>query len=84
LRKEDIEPRLRSIFGSLFALTPEQIDVDTSPDSVERWDSLQHLTLITSVEEEFGVSLSEQDIVDMLSFGLAVEIILSKFEQVGA
>ena len=77
MSKNEIEARLKKIFQSLFNLKAEDITADTSPDSVKRWDSLQHLTLVTSIEEEFGISINEQDIVDMLSFGLAVEIVSS-------
>jgi acyl carrier protein len=82
--KNEIEARLKKIFHSLFNLSPEQITADTSPDSVARWDSLQHLSLITSIEEEFNISISEQDIVDMLSFGLAVEIVSSTLQEIDA
>lgn len=81
MSKNEIEARLKKIFHSLFNLAPEQITADTSPDSVKRWDSLQHLTLVTSIEEEFDISISEQDIVEMLSFGLAVEIVSSALQK---
>ena len=81
MSKDAIESKLKEIFHALFNLSPEQITADTSPDNVKRWDSLQHLTLVTSIEEEFGISISEQDIVDMLSFGLAVEIVSSALQK---
>ena len=36
---------------------------------------MQHLNLITSLEAEFNISLDEQQVVEMLSFGLIVQIL---------
>lgn len=43
---------------------------DTSPDCVERWDSLRHLQLVMALETEFGISLSPENVMEMLSVGL--------------
>jgi acyl carrier protein len=81
LDRQDIEATLKGIFQSLFGISPEEIHADTSPDNVARWDSLQHLTLVTSIEEKFRISIEDQDILEMLSFGLAVEIVASTLDQ---
>ena len=73
--RTQIEMRLRQLFHSVLGLDPAEINSETSPDNVARWDSLQHLALVTSIEEEFGISIDEQDILEMLSFGLAIEIV---------
>jgi acyl carrier protein len=77
LDRTQIEARLKQLFHSVLGLDPSEISAETSPDNVARWDSLQHLALVTSIEEEFGISIDEQDILEMLSFGLAIEIVAS-------
>ena len=51
------------------------ITLNSSPDTVDGWDSLQHLNLILALEEEFGISFSESQMIEMLSVGLIVEIV---------
>jgi acyl carrier protein len=43
---------------------------DTSPDSVEAWSSLAHLDLILAIEEEFGVTIPDEEVGDLTSYRL--------------
>ena len=80
MTREEIDRKVRTIFTDLFGVEASNISTDSSPDTVPGWDSLQHLNLITSIEGEFGVSLSDEQVVEMLSFGLIVEILSSALE----
>ncbi|MBI2361784.1 MAG: acyl carrier protein [Elusimicrobia bacterium] len=42
------------------------------------WDSLMQLTLISAIEQEFGVSISNDDAVDLNSFEAALQILREK------
>lgn len=75
MERREIEKRTRIIFADLFGIPEDSITEESSADSIENWDSLQHLNLVTGVEEAFGVTLSDEDVVEMLSFGLVVEIV---------
>jgi acyl carrier protein len=75
VERVEIERKLRGIFEALFNIDPPALTADSSPDTIEAWDSLQHLNLVLSIEEEFGVSLADEQVVQMISFGLAVEIV---------
>lgn len=45
---------------------------ETSPDTVDSWDSLRHMNLVMALEEEFGVSFTDVQIVEMLTYPLIV------------
>jgi len=62
------ELRLKQVLAEIFELDPSTIDGTTSSDKVERWDSLQHISMIVSVEQEFGVRFSEEEMSELLSF----------------
>jgi acyl carrier protein len=62
------ELRLKQVLAEIFELDPSTIDDTTSSDKVERWDSLQHISMIVSVEQEFGVRFSEEEMAGLLSF----------------
>lgn len=42
-----------------------EVTETSSPDTIESWDSLQHMKLILAVEEAFGVQFSDRDIVSI-------------------
>jgi acyl carrier protein len=60
--------RLQDIFRAVFELS-EDFDV-TGLDQTNspRWDSLDHVSLVTAIESEFGLSLDAADQLRMTSY----------------
>jgi len=64
----DHDARLVTCFRAVFGeLTDDQIRHATSTN-VEGWDSVATVTLITLVEEEFGVEIDADDLERFVSF----------------
>ncbi|MHB0871434.1 MAG: acyl carrier protein [Chloroflexota bacterium] len=63
-----IHEQVRQIMAQVFDVDPESIDEGSSRDTIEGWDSLQHLNLVLSLEEAFGVRFQPEDIARMRSF----------------
>jgi acyl carrier protein len=58
-----IKQRLRAVFQAVLATDARTDELTT--DNCERWDSLNHIKLILSMEKEFGLEI-DTDAVDML------------------
>lgn len=43
--------------SDMFAVPEERIGADSSPETIEAWDWMQHLNLILALEERFGLQL---------------------------
>ena len=54
--------KLVEIVAELFDLDPAAVDDGLTPEDVELWDSMNHLRLVSAVEEEFQIKLSMQEI----------------------
>ena len=67
---QSLEDKIHRIVSEVFGVSIEQINDDSSPDSISSWDSVSHIHLVLSLEAEFGVSLSPEDAMEMLSIGL--------------
>ncbi len=64
----DIETRLAQCFRVVFpALAPDAI-AGATQDSVAEWDSVATVTLLTVIEEEFGVALDFEELEKLTSF----------------
>jgi acyl carrier protein len=50
------------IIGEVLELDPHDLSGGLSPDNVETWSSLNHLRLITELENAFVIKLSMADI----------------------
>jgi acyl carrier protein len=74
---ETINGRLIHIMAQLFDIESSSITDETSPDVVDKWDSMQHLLLTMELEEEFQVSFTTDEVVEMLSVG-AIKSVLRK------
>ena len=71
------EDRLRDIVADVFGVSVETINEDSNPDTIDTWDSVAHINLILSLEEELAVTLSPEDAMEMLSVRL-IRTILNK------
>lgn len=78
------EDRVRSLFATLLRVAPENVTDETRPASLERWDSLQHLILVSGFEEEFEVDIDPEEVVEMYeNFETFKRIVLDKIRNAG-
>jgi acyl carrier protein len=64
----EIGERLTKCFAAVFPQLPEtQIPLAT-PGVVDGWDSMASITLLSVIEEEFGIQIEPEDIEYFTSF----------------
>ncbi len=63
-----MEQKLKQIMSNIFETEEDEITDDSSMDNIEKWDSLKHINLIIAIEEQFGISIDEDEMVEMTSF----------------
>ncbi len=51
------------------------IDDDVSMENQELWDSIKHIEIITTLEEELGISFNTEDIPKLTSMKKIIEAI---------
>ncbi|WP_428966738.1 acyl carrier protein [Micromonospora fluostatini] len=67
--------RLRAVFVEALEL-PEGVDVENLKyRDIEQWDSLGHMTLVAAIEDEFGVQLDTDQVIDLSSFKVAQDML---------
>ncbi len=42
------------------------------------WDSLNHLKLVVAIEQDFGITLTDAEVIELNSFQTALEIVKAK------
>jgi acyl carrier protein len=73
-----VDDEIKRVMAVVLGIAFEDIDDGASTDSIEKWDSLGHLNLMISLENEFGVTFSEEDFSDLTSLELLVLEIKSR------
>jgi acyl carrier protein len=71
--------QVRNIASDIFGLPADRITAQSSPETIENWDSMQHLNLVLAIEEKFGVQLDPEDIEQMKNIG-AVAALVEKLQ----
>jgi acyl carrier protein len=71
--------QVRNIASDIFGIQAEKITAESSPETIENWDSMQHLNLVLAIEEKFGVQLDPEDIEQMKNIG-AVAALVEKLQ----
>ena len=68
--KEFKEERLIEILAKVFEIDQAEVNENSSPDTIEKWDSLHHMSLIVALEETFQIELTEEQTLDILNYQL--------------
>lgn len=74
--------QVRGIASDIFGITPDQVIAASSPETIESWDSTQHLNLVLAIEEKFGIQLDPEEIEQMKNVGIVADIIEKKLSSV--
>jgi acyl carrier protein len=68
--------KIKEVMSAVFEIPLESISDDSSYDNIENWDSLRHLNLILALEEEFEVSIPEEEVGNLVNYKL-IELIIN-------
>ena len=70
--------KYKKAFNETFDLKDENLE-KLKYQSIDNWDSIGHMTLMSALETEFSITLDTDDIIDFSSFEKGKEI-LNKYE----
>jgi acyl carrier protein len=62
----EVRPEIKGLFAAVFKYDGD-ISLATSRREVPKWDSLQHVALVAALEQQFGISLSMDEMVEIRS-----------------
>jgi acyl carrier protein len=68
--------KLLKIFREVF--DDPNIEISSSNESIDNWDSFSHMDLILSLENEFEITFTNDEIVEMLNIKKIFEILKTK------
>ena len=74
----DLRPRLEAVFREVFDDDALQLTDTVDRESLEPWDSLGHIRLVSAIEEAFGITFTLEDIETMTSAPQILERIAAR------
>jgi acyl carrier protein len=80
--RAQVASRVREVLAQVLDLRPAEIGPELSAATSSAWTSLNHLMLISQLENEFGVVFSNQEIVDLTSYSAILETLGRRLDSV--
>ena len=67
--------KINQILANTFNLSNVEVLKNLGMGDVNNWDSLSHMNLIVSIEDEFKIELTGDDISEMITFDQIRDVI---------
>lgn len=68
---------LKDVMAAVLGVPSGSISEATSMDTVKAWDSIKHMNLVLALEEEFGISIPDEDAANITSYPL-IKLVLNE------
>jgi len=69
---------VRRVLADVFGVDPGRVGPDSSPDTIEGWDSVQHMNMVIALEQEFAVRFTPEEIEEAVSVAAIAELVRRK------
>ena len=74
---DKIDKEIYSLIANILNIPLDKISLNTGIDNQSDWDSLNHILIMNKLEKVFGISLSPNDVINMIN----VESILNNLKK---
>ena len=75
----NIDEQIKKVVESVLSISDFSDESKISSDQILSWDSLRHIQLIFSLEEEFDIEFNDLEINEMINLKSINKLIKSKF-----
>ncbi len=75
MSREQIFEKLTDVFRDVFDDETLIIHDATNAEDIEDWDSLSHITLVSTVEDEFGIRFDMKAVTGLKNVGEMADLI---------
>lgn len=73
-----MDERLAAVLAEVFGMRPSEIHPGLTKTDVGTWDSLKQMDLVMTLEREYAIALTIQDILRMISVNGIGEVLKEK------
>ena len=72
---KDITPEIKKIFSKSLRLPINKITNKLSYVKSDKWDSLNHMSIVAQIEKKYKIHLKMKDIIAMETFEKSIKIV---------
>jgi acyl carrier protein len=82
MTREDIFAGVQEIFRDIFDEDDLIIQDSTNSDTIEEWDSLNHINLVSAIEKEFKIKFALGELQELKDVGAMVDLMMGKINNI--
>ena len=76
--REQIFETLNEVFRDVFDDDSITVSEDTTAEDIDGWDSLTHINLLATVEDEFDIKFDMKDVIKLKNVGEMADLIMDQ------
>ena len=76
MEKSTIESKVLSIFKDIFEIEGVELSLDSQQKNIEDWDSIGHIRLMLTIEEEFKIQILSEKAAELNSVRSIVQYLM--------
>jgi len=65
--------KVYEIVSKIMNIPLDRINENSSPDTIEAWTSLKHMNLVLALEQEFGTTFTDEEILELMNVGVIID-----------
>lgn len=70
--------QIKRVISDVLNVSISDLEIGSSPENIKNWDSIKHMDIIASLEEEFSITFDEEEIFEMMNIEIIQIIIQEK------
>jgi len=78
--EEQLFTEVQGIMQDLFEVPASELTRSSSPQTIEAWDSLQHLNLVLALEQAFSVEFAPEEMEKLVSVEAILHALTKKLQ----
>ena len=70
--------KIKNILATVMSIDPKDISESTSADTVDAWDSLRHMMVISALEEAYAIDFDDKEVTELVDYKSLCEAVQVK------
>lgn len=81
MTEEQIQSEVQDVFRRVFGDSTLTVTQTTTQDDIEAWDSLEHINILSIIEQKYNVKFDLSEVMEIKSAGDIMDLVAQKVKK---
>jgi acyl carrier protein len=78
MTNEQIQSEVQDVFRRVFGDNTLILTPKTSQDDIEEWDSLEHINILSIIEQQYSIKFDLNEVMEIKTAGDIIDLVAQK------